>query len=57
MPPGDHYQIHLVLGYVPWLLCFSAYVWPGLMSMDDAKPLEGNIARPRPSTAYLFGSA
>jgi hypothetical protein len=29
MSPGDHYQIHLVLGYVPWLLCFSAYVWPG----------------------------
>jgi hypothetical protein len=56
MPPGDHYQIHLVLGYVPWLLCFSAYVWRAHVD-GDAKPLEGNIARPRPSTAYLFGSA
>ena len=28
------FQIHLVLGYVAWLLCFSAYVWPLLKSMD-----------------------
>jgi hypothetical protein len=29
------FQIHLVLGYVPWLLCFGAYVWPRLKSMDQ----------------------
>ncbi len=23
-----------VVGYVPWLLCFGAYVWPKLRSMD-----------------------
>jgi hypothetical protein len=28
------FQIHLVLGYVAWLLCFGAYVWPRLKSMD-----------------------
>ena len=26
MSPAIIFQIHLVLGYVPWLLCFSAYV-------------------------------
>jgi hypothetical protein len=25
---------HLVLGYVPWLLCFGAYIWPRLKAMD-----------------------
>ena len=28
------FQAHLVLGYVAWLLCFSAYVWPWLKSTD-----------------------
>jgi len=28
------FQIHLVSGYVAWLLCFSVYVWPWLTSMD-----------------------
>src|SRR5258707_6485981 len=28
------FQSHRVLGYVAWLLCFSAYVWPWLKSMD-----------------------
>jgi hypothetical protein len=28
------FQIHLVLGYVAWLLCFGVYVWPRLKSMD-----------------------
>jgi hypothetical protein len=28
------FQIHLVLGYVAWLLCFSVYVLPRLKSMD-----------------------
>lgn len=30
------FQTHLVLGYVAWLLCFSAYIWPWLRSMDGA---------------------
>jgi hypothetical protein len=28
------FRIHLVSGYVAWLLCFSAYVLPWLRSMD-----------------------
>jgi hypothetical protein len=28
------FRIHLVLGYVAWLLCFSAYIWPRLKVMD-----------------------
>ena len=28
------FQSHLVLGYVAWLLCFGAYIWPKLKSMD-----------------------
>jgi len=34
MSPATIFQIHLVLGYVPWLLCFGAYVWPRLASID-----------------------
>jgi hypothetical protein len=32
--PETLFQIHLVLGYVAWLLCFGAYIWPRLSSMD-----------------------
>src|SRR5579885_3716209 len=28
------FQIQLVLGYVAWLLCFGAYIWPWLSLMD-----------------------
>jgi hypothetical protein len=28
------FQIQLVLGYVPWLLAFGAYLWPRLRTMD-----------------------
>src|SRR6266403_6215647 len=34
MSPATIFQLHLVLGYVPWLLCFGAYVWPRLSAMD-----------------------
>lgn len=30
------FQLHLVLGYVAWLLCFGAYILPRLKSMDRA---------------------
>lgn len=36
MSPEVLFQLHLVLGYVAWLLCFSVYVWPKLKSMDMA---------------------
>ena len=31
------FQIHLVLGYVAWLLCFCTYLWPRLEQMEPAK--------------------
>src|SRR5262245_38531599 len=34
MSPATVFNIQLVLGYVPWLLCFGAYAWPRLKSMD-----------------------
>jgi hypothetical protein len=33
MAPETLFQIHLVLGYVAWLLCFSVYILPRLRSM------------------------
>ena len=33
MSPQIIFQLHLVLGYVAWGLCFSAYIWPKLKSM------------------------
>ena len=35
MSPETLFRIHLVLGYVAWLLCFSAYIWPRLKAMDN----------------------
>jgi len=34
MSPATIFNIHLLLGYVPWLLCFAAYISPKLTSMD-----------------------
>src|SRR6478672_7125248 len=37
MSPAVVFQLHLVLGYVPWLLCFGAYGWPRLKAMDQVE--------------------
>ncbi len=42
MSPATIFQIHLVLGYVPWLLCFGAYVWPRLKAMDRIEAQRAN---------------
>ena len=34
MSPETLFQIHLVLGYVAWLLCFGVYLLPRLKSVD-----------------------
>ena len=34
MSPETLFRIHLVLGYVAWLLCFGTYIWPWLKGMD-----------------------
>lgn len=39
MSPDIVFQIHLGLGYLAWLLCFGAYIWPWLKSMDRAEAL------------------
>ncbi len=37
MSPEILFQTHLVLGYVAWLLCFGAYIWPWLKTMDHVE--------------------
>jgi hypothetical protein len=37
MSPAIIFQLQLVLGYVAWLLCFSAYILPRLKAMDGAQ--------------------
>jgi hypothetical protein len=34
MSPQIIFLLHLVLGYVAWLLCFGGYFWPRLKAMD-----------------------
>jgi len=34
MSPESVFGIHLVLGYVAWMLCFGVYILPRLRSMD-----------------------
>ena len=34
MPQALIFQIHLVLGYVAWGLCFGTYLWPRLRAAD-----------------------
>jgi hypothetical protein len=34
MLPETIFNMHLILGYVAWLLCFGVYVMPRLKSMD-----------------------
>jgi hypothetical protein len=34
MSPQTIFPVQLVLGYVAWLLCFKAYIWPRLTSTD-----------------------
>jgi hypothetical protein len=52
MSPATVFQIHLVLGYVPWLLCFAAYVWPWLRSLD---PVEAHRAIAALHSFRFFG--
>jgi len=52
MSPATVFQIHLVLGYVPWLLCFGAYVWPRLKAMD---PVEAQRAIATLHSFRFFG--
>ena len=46
------FRIHLVLGYVAWLLCFSAYIWPRLKAME---PIEAQRAIAMLHSFRFFG--
>ena len=52
MSPTIIFDIHLVLGYVPWLLCFGVYLWPKLKSMD---PVEAQRAIATLHSFRFFG--
>jgi hypothetical protein len=52
MSPQLLFQLHLVLGYVAWLLCFRVYVWPRLKSMD---PFEAQRAIATLHSFRFFG--
>lgn len=52
MPPELLFLLHLVLGYVAWLLCFRVYVWPRLNSMD---PFEAQRAIATLHSFRFFG--
>jgi hypothetical protein len=36
MSPETIFGMHLILGYLAWLLCFGVYGWPWLRSMQPA---------------------
>jgi hypothetical protein len=52
MSPATIFRLHLVLGYVPWLLCVGAYVWPRLRLMD---PIEAQRAIATLHSFRFFG--
>ena len=37
MSPETIFNLHLILGYVAWLLCFRAYLLPRLKSMEQVE--------------------
>jgi hypothetical protein len=39
MSPETVFNLHLVLGYVAWLLCFGAYILPWIKLMDRVEAL------------------
>jgi hypothetical protein len=50
--PDTLFQLHLILGYVGWLLCFGVYVLPRLTSMD---PVEAQRAIATVHSFRFFG--
>jgi len=52
MSPEMIFRAHLVFGYVAWLLCFGAYVWPRLKSTD---PMEAHRAIATLHSFRFFG--
>ncbi|GGP27795.1 hypothetical protein [Silvimonas amylolytica] len=54
MSPETLFRLHLVLGYLVWLVCFFTYVWPRLRSMA---PFEAHRAIATLHSFRFFGLA
>jgi hypothetical protein len=52
MPVEPIFQMHLILGYLAWALCFGAYVWPRLKAMS---PVEAHRAIATLHSFRFFG--
>ena len=52
MSPEIIFDLHLALGYVPWLLFLAAYAWPWLKAMD---PIEAQRAIAMLHSFRFFG--
>lgn len=52
MSPLNLFRIHLALGYVVWLLCFSVYLWPWL---KRANPFDAQRAIATLHSFRFFG--
>src|SRR3974377_989615 len=52
MSPATIFQLHLVLGYVPWLLFLGAYAWPRGKAMDR---VEAHPTTPTLPSFRFFG--
>jgi len=44
MPPHVIFLMQTAFGYVAWLLCFRAYFWPRLKSMDRVNSPRARVA-------------
>ena len=44
MSPSTIFNLHLILGYVAWLLCFRAYLLPRLKSLDQVEALRAMLS-------------
>jgi hypothetical protein len=37
MSPETIFRLHLIFGYIAWLLCFGVYIWPLLRAADHVE--------------------
>jgi hypothetical protein len=52
MPAETIFRIHMVFGYIAWLLCFATYIWPRLKA---AEPVEAHRAIATLHSFRFFG--
>jgi hypothetical protein len=54
MSPSTIFNLHLILGYVAWLLCFCAYLLPRLKSLDQVEALRAMPSCTASASSGLF---